>query len=82
MRFLVVLIFMSLVFALSAVWRALGHWAGRTELNQLIRFQPQGLRLFYYVMIANLPEPAQRFFKLAIAEGTPLLAVADIGDAA
>jgi hypothetical protein len=29
-------------------------------------------------MVAGLPEPAQRFFKFAIAPGTPLLPVAEI----
>jgi len=44
----------------------------------LSNLQPSNPTLFNWKMIRDLPEPAQRFFKFAIKEGTPLLTVAEI----
>lgn len=59
-------------------WRLLDHRADRAEMDRLIALQPQDPALFSADMVADLPEPARRYFKFAIAEGTPLFTVAQI----
>ncbi|MGB7242626.1 MAG: DUF6544 family protein [Sulfitobacter sp.] len=58
--------------------RILDHNADRTEMDRLLRLQPESPKLFQYSMIADLPEPARRYFAFAIAQNTPLLTVADL----
>ncbi|MEO0938788.1 MAG: DUF6544 family protein [Pseudomonadota bacterium] len=60
------------------LWRQSDHRADRAERDRLIALQPSDPRVFSAEMIAELPEPAQRYFTFAIAEGTPLRAVAVI----
>lgn len=67
-----------LVVAVLAAWRALDHWADRQQMHHLLAHQPRDHAVFDHAMIMDLPEPAQRFFRFAITEGTPLLPVADI----
>jgi hypothetical protein len=50
----------------------------RAEWLRLAALQPANPTRFDPAMVADLPEPAQRFFKFAIAPGTPLLPVAEI----
>lgn len=50
----------------------------RAEMSRLLALQPANAKLFSASMVSNLPEPAQRYFKYMIAEGTPLLTVAQI----
>lgn len=61
-----------------AGWRLLDHMADRTEMVRLRNLQPENPPVFNHKMIEQLPEPAQRFFKFAIEEGTPLRFVANI----
>jgi hypothetical protein len=61
-----------------AGWRLLDHLADRTEMVRLRNLQPENPPVFDHEIIEQLPEPAQRFFKFAIEEGTPLRVVADI----
>lgn len=49
-----------------------------TEWRRLAALQPANPSRFDPAMVADLPEPAQRFFTFAIAPGTPLLSVAEI----
>lgn len=58
------------------LWRQSDLRADRTEMDRLIAFQPSDPPAFSVDMIADLPEPAQRFFTFAIAEGAPLRTVA------
>lgn len=58
------------------VWRQVDHRADRAEMDRLIARQPVDPALFAADMVADLPEPARRFFTFAIAEGTPLYTVA------
>ncbi|MFP7674082.1 DUF6544 family protein [Marivita sp. S0852] len=58
------------------VWRQLDHRADRAEMDRLIGMQLNDPPLFSPDMVADLPEPARRFFTFAIAEGTPLFTVA------
>ncbi|WP_299879059.1 DUF6544 family protein [uncultured Sulfitobacter sp.] len=71
----------GLIFAVVsglALWRAWNHRADRAEMARLSALQPSDPVPFRYDMIAGLPEPAQRFFRFSIAEGTPLLPVVTI----
>ena len=70
------LIAMALVFGGLFTWRQLDHRADRSEMDRLIAIQPVGPRLFSLDIVADLPEPARRFFAFTIAEGTPLYTVA------
>lgn len=65
-----------LVIAALALWRQFDRRADRAEMERLIALQPSDPPGFSHEMIADLPEPARRFFTFAIAEGTPLHTVA------
>ncbi|OOY03263.1 DUF6544 family protein [Thioclava sp. F28-4] len=56
--------------------RRLDLRADRDEMARLSAFQPTDPPRFSADMVADLPEPARRFFTFAIAEGTPLHTVA------
>ena len=58
--------------------RLFDWYADQTEWERLKRFQPNSPLKYDPKIVANLPEPAQRFFNFAIAPGTPLLPVAEI----
>ena len=58
--------------------RWLDHRADRAEWNRLAALQPADPAVFSPDMIADLPDPARRFFTYAIRPGTPLLPVAEI----
>lgn len=60
------------------LWRAIDRWSDRAEMNRLLAIQPDVPPRFEPMMVANLPEPARRFFGFAITEGTPLRTVAKI----
>lgn len=77
-RFMIIGIVFAAVLLTLAGWRLLDHLADRTEMVRLRNLQPENPPVFDLMMIEQLPEPAQRFFKFAIKEGTPLRFVADI----
>ncbi len=52
--------------------------AVRVEWARLAESQPPGVAVYDPAMVADLPEPARRYFSFAIAPGTPLLTVAEI----
>ncbi len=52
--------------------------ADRTEWNRLASLQPTAPERFSPDMVADLPEPARRYFSYMIEPGTPLLPVAEI----
>lgn len=52
--------------------------ADRAEWGRLAALQPSDPARFAFEMVANLPEPARRYFRFAIQPGTPLLPVAEI----
>lgn len=72
------LLLLALVIAAMALWRQSDRRADRAEMDRLIALQPSDPPVFSHEMIADLPEPARRFFTFAIAEGTPLHTVAVI----
>lgn len=59
-------------------WRWTDIASDRTARQRLISRQPARPAAFDYSMAAALPDPAQRFFRFAIAPGTPLHTVAEI----
>lgn len=59
-------------------WRMLDHRADRAEMDRLIALQPANPARFRAELVADLPEPAQRYFRFTISEGTPLYPVAEI----
>lgn len=67
-------------FALAAliVLRLWDRRADSTEWQRLAALQPSAPALFSADLIADLPEPARRYFTFAIQPGTPLLPVAEI----
>lgn len=67
---------MSLVVLLSL--RLYDRHADQTEWARLTGLQPISPLMYDPKIVANLPEPAQRFFNFAIVPGTPLLPVAEI----
>jgi len=57
----------------------LSDWhADHAQWLRLAALQPANPGRYDPDMVAHLPEPARRFFKFAIAPGTPLLTVAEI----
>ena len=62
----------------ATLWRWSDHHADYVEKSRLIALQPDRPPQFKLSMIADLPEPAQRYFKFTIAPDTPLLTVANI----
>ena len=58
------------------LWREADRRADASEIKRLLTFQPDRPELFSADMVADLPEPAQRFLTFAIREGTPLYTVA------
>lgn len=67
----------ALVGTLS-IWRWMDHRADASERDRLLAFQHQSPALFDPAMVADLPEPARRYFEFSIAQGTPLYTVADL----
>lgn len=63
--------------ALSA-WRHFDHRADREAMNRLASVQPARPACFDPAMIADLPEPARRYFLYTIEPGTTLYTVANI----
>lgn len=74
---LAVLVLILAVAALGGL-RWLDHSADRAEWNRLAALQPADPAVFSLDMVADLPDPARRFFTYAIRPGTPLLPVAEI----
>jgi hypothetical protein len=52
--------------------------ADRAEWNRLAALQPDTPKIFAHDMVADLPEPARRYFGYTIRPGAPLLPVAEI----
>jgi len=78
MTFIIIGSIICLLVLSLVVWRLHDHIADRSETSRLRQLQPVDPTVFSFDMIAQLPEPARRFFAFAIAEGTPLQTVAEI----
>ena len=67
------------LFTLSLIaFRLWDERADQMEWTRLAALQPTNPPLYDPALVANLPEPAQRFFNFAIKPGTPLWTVAEI----
>lgn len=73
-----VLVVVSLCVVALAVLRQLDRREDRAEWDRLAALQPKAPDRFDPEMVADLPEPARRYFAYAIEPGTPLLPVAVI----
>lgn len=60
------------------VFVMLDRRADRAEWNRLVALQPEDPLRFAPDMVADLPEPARRYFTYVIQPGTPLLPVTEI----
>lgn len=65
----------SLCIVALAVLRLMDRMDDRAEWDRLAAQQPEAPDRFDLQMVANLPEPARRYFAYAIDPGTPLLPV-------
>lgn len=74
----IVLTLLAVAIAALALWRTSDIRADETAWQQLAAYQPDSPRRFDASMVADLPEPARRFFEFAISPGTPLATVAAI----
>lgn len=73
-----ILLILGFVLFALAVLRVWDERADRLEWTRLAASQPTKPAVYERVMVADLPEPAQRYFNFAIKPGTPLLSVAEI----
>lgn len=78
MRFMVIGAVVGVILTCLVGWRILDHLLDRSEVARLRDMQPAQPLLFQHEMISDLPEPARRFFRYAIEEGTPLRTVVTI----
>jgi len=60
------------------IWRRVDHRADRVAVQRITAAQPAAPARFDPAMVADLPEPARRYFLFAIQPGTPLRTVATI----
>ena len=69
-----------LLILMGGLWllRIRDWWAERAEWLRLGALQPRDPERFDPEMVADLPEPARRYFAYMIRPGTPLLPVAEI----
>ena len=77
-------VILAILAAITLVLIALGAWrwtdkrAIQVAWASLASHQPSAPATFDPAMIADLPDPAQRYFRYSIAPGTPLRTVAEI----
>ncbi len=80
MKLVLLLVGLAFLVALAAIllWRQGDHRADRAMWQKLLQSQPANPATFDPAMLADLPDPARRFFRYAIAEGAPLFTVAEL----
>ncbi len=78
MTFFWVSVAIGLALATMIGWRQLDRIADRAEQARLRAFQPSAPPRFSSDMVADLPDPARRFFLFSIADGTPLNRVVEL----
>lgn len=62
-----------------ALWRRADRRADRAEMERLLATSPASPARFTPAMVADLPEPARRFFTFAIADGARLHTAVRLG---
>jgi hypothetical protein len=78
MKLITFLLLILLVLLLLFIWRQLDHRADARAMHRLVAMQPKQAAQFDPQMVADLPEPARRYFLYTIEPGTPLYTVARI----
>lgn len=78
MKIFLLLLFLPLAAAALSLLLLADRRADRAEWARLIALQPKNPAAFSTDMVADLPEPARRYFGFAIRPGTPLMTVAEI----
>lgn len=78
MKLITFLLLILLVLLLLFIWRQLDHRADARAMHRLTAMQPEQAARFDPQMVAELPEPAKRYFLYTIEPGTPLYTVASI----
>lgn len=80
MKTLIVILLIVILVGLAALWfwRQADHGSDRAAMAGLGRVQPLRPERFEPTLVADLPEPARRYFRFTIAPGTPLYTVARI----
>lgn len=73
-----ILIILGIVLLGLALSVLLDRRADRVEWDRLAALQPDDPQFFNKEMVAELPEPARRYFSYSIRPGTPLLPVVEI----
>lgn len=73
-----VLTFFGITFLALLSLRLYDRYADNAEWKRLTGFQPDNPPQYDPQVVAELPEPAQRYFNFMIAPGTPLLPVVEI----
>lgn len=68
----------AVILAALYVLRRADHRADQSQMDHLLTFQPKNPPLYDAAMVADLPDPAQRYFNFAITPGTPLFTAAVI----
>lgn len=76
--FLSLLAAVLLVLGVLLAWRGLDVRADRVLAHELAALAGPAGPAFSLDMVADLPEPAQRFFAFSIAEGTPLATIVEL----
>ena len=69
---------LGLTLATLLILRMMDRCADRAEWRRLAALQPAVPPIYDPAVVADLPEPARRFFSFVITPGTPLLPVAEI----
>ena len=70
--------FLALLVAALAGWRAVDGRADQSAWKYLAGMESGKGRMFDPAMVADLPEPARRYFRFTIQPGTPLHTVVEI----
>jgi hypothetical protein len=78
MMFISLLVLLTLIVLMLFTWRQLDHRADARAMHRLVAMQPKQAARFDPQMVADLPEPARRYFLYTIETGTPLYTVANI----
>lgn len=79
MKLTLVILSILLILVLALLLLRLLDWReDHAEWSRLAALQPTNPIRFNPEMVADLPEPARRYFQFAIAPGTPLFPVAEI----
>lgn len=78
MMLITFLLLILLIILVLFIWRQLDHRADAKAMHRLAAMQPKQAVRFDPQMVADLPEPARRYFLYTIEPGTPLYTVANI----